>query len=43
MTQATSTSRTAPKGKLTDEDMDRMTAAELEAILPQADTSQRLY
>ena len=43
MTHATSTSRTAPKGKMTAEDMDKMTAAELEAILPHADISNRPY
>lgn len=42
-TQATSVSRTAPRGKFTDEELDNMTAAELEAILPHADTSNRLY
>jgi hypothetical protein len=41
-TQATGVSQTPPGGKLTPEDMDRMTAAELEAILPWADTSNRL-
>ena len=43
MTQATGVSQAAPKGKLTAEDMDKMSAAELEAILPHADTSERLY
>jgi hypothetical protein len=41
-TQATG-SMSQTKRKLSDEDMDRMSAAELEAILPHADTSQRLY
>ena len=43
MTQATGASQSAPKGKFTDDDLDRMTAAELEAILPHADTSNRPY
>ena len=43
MTQTTGASQSAPKGKFTDDDLDRMTAAELEAILPHADTSNRLY
>jgi len=42
-TQATATSQVPSRGKLTDEEMDKMSAAELEAILPHADTSQRLY
>ena len=42
-TQATGASQSAPKSKLTPEDMDRMSVAELEAILPHADTSQRPY
>ena len=42
-TQATGMSQSAPKGKLTPEDMDKMTATELEAVLPWADTSGRLY
>jgi hypothetical protein len=43
MTQATGVSQAPPKGKLTPEDMDKMSVAELEAILPHADTSNRLY
>ena len=43
MTQATGVSQAPPKGKLTPEDMDKMSVAELEAILPHADISQRLY
>jgi hypothetical protein len=42
-TQATGVSQSPPKGKFTEEDMDKMSAAELAAILPHADTSQRLY
>jgi hypothetical protein len=42
-TQATGASQAAPKSRLTPEDMDKMTAAELEAILPHADISNRLY
>jgi hypothetical protein len=42
-TQATGMSQSAPKGKLTPEDMDKMTTKELEAVLPWADTSNRLY
>lgn len=42
-TQATGVSQAPPKGKLTPEDMDRMSAAELEQILPWADTSNRPY
>lgn len=43
MTQATGASQAAPKSKLAPEELDRMSAADLEAILPHADTSQRLY
>ena len=43
MTQATGASQAPPKGKFTEEDMERMSVAELEAILPHADTSNRLY
>jgi hypothetical protein len=43
MTQATGVSQSTPKGKITPEEMDKMSVAELEAILPHADTSQRLY
>jgi hypothetical protein len=43
MTQATGASQSAPKGRLTSEDMDKLSSQELEAILPHADTSQRLY
>ena len=43
MTQTTSASQAAPKGRITEEDMEKMSAAELEAILPHADTSNRLY
>ena len=43
MTQTTGVSQQAPKGKLTEEDMAMMSVAELEAILPHADTSNRLY
>jgi len=42
MTQATSASQAAPKSRLTEEDMDKMSAAELEAVLPWADVSHRL-
>jgi len=42
-TQATGASQSAPKSKLTPEDMDKMSVAELEAILPHADTSNRPY
>ena len=42
MTQATSVSQAAPKSRITDEDMDKMSAKELEAILPWADVSHRL-
>lgn len=41
-TQATG-AMSKPQRKLSDEDMDKMTAAELEAILPWADTSNRPY
>jgi hypothetical protein len=41
-TQATG-AMSQPKRKLTEEDMDNMTAAELEKVLPWADTSNRLY
>ena len=43
MTQATSASQAAPKPRLTDEDMAKMTVAEMEAVLPWADISQRPY
>jgi len=43
MTQTTSVSQSAPKGRLTEEDMEKMTASELEAILPHANISERLY
>jgi hypothetical protein len=43
MTQATGASMNAPRGKPTPEEMDKMSAAELEAILPHADTSNRPY
>lgn len=42
-TQATGASQAAPKSRLTPEEMDKMTAAELEAILPHADISHRPY
>ena len=42
-TQATGASQAAPKGRLTPEDMDNMTAAEMEAVIPHADISDRLY
>jgi len=42
-TQATGASQAAPKSRLTPEEMDNMTAAELEAILPHADISNRPY
>jgi hypothetical protein len=42
-TQATGASQAAPKGRLTPEDMDKMSVEELESVLPWADTSQRLY
>jgi len=42
-TQATGVSQSSPKTRLTPEDMDKMTAAELEAILPHADISNRPY
>jgi len=42
MTRTTSVSQAAPKSRITDEDMEKMTASELEAILPWADTSNRL-
>jgi hypothetical protein len=42
-TQATGVSQSPPKGKFTEEDMDKMSAAELAAILPHADTSNRPY
>mgnify|MGYP001561981439 FL=1 len=43
MTQATSASQAAPKARFTAEEMDNMSVAELEAILPHADISNRLY
>jgi hypothetical protein len=43
MTQATGASQAAPKTGFTPEEMDRMSAEELEAILPHADISHRLY
>lgn len=43
MTQATGQSKVSPREKLTLEDMDNMSAQELEAILPHADVSNRLY
>lgn len=43
MTQATSVSQAPPKGKLTLEDMRSMSVKELEAVLPHADLSNRLY
>lgn len=42
-TQAAGVSKAAPKGKLTPEDMENMTVAEMEAILPHADVSNRPY
>ena len=42
-TQATGASQSAPAGKLTPEDMDKMTASELEKVLPWADISNRPY
>lgn len=42
-TQATGASQAAPKSRLTSEDMDNMSVAELEAILPHADISNRPY
>lgn len=42
MTQATG-AQSAPKRKFTDEELDKMSAAEMEAILPHADTSHRPY
>ncbi len=42
MTQATSASQATPKSGLTEADMDKMTAAELEQVLPWADISHRL-
>ena len=42
-TQATGVSQAPPKGKLTEEDMDKMSAEELAAVLPWADTSNRPY
>jgi hypothetical protein len=43
MTQATGASQSAPKSRITPEDMDSMSADELRAILPITDTSNRLY
>ena len=40
MTQATGVSQSAPKGKITAEDMQNMSVAELEAILPKANISR---
>ena len=42
-TQATGASQSAPAGKLSPEDMDKMTASELEKVLPWADISNRPY
>lgn len=42
MTQATGASQSSPKGGLTLEDTDNMTAADMEKILPWADVSHRL-
>lgn len=42
MTQATGV-QSAPNRKFTAEELDKMSSAELEAILPHADTSNRLY
>ena len=42
-TQATGVSQSPPKGKFTEEDMEKMSADELAAILPWADTSSRPY
>lgn len=42
MTQSTG-AQSAPKKSFSAEDMDNMSAAEMEAVLPHADTSQRLY
>lgn len=42
MTQATG-AQSAPKRKFSEEEKDKMSAEELEAILPHADTSHRLY
>ncbi len=42
MTRTTSASQAAPKSSLTEEDMDKMTATELEQVLPWADISHRL-
>jgi hypothetical protein len=43
MTQSTGVSQTPAKGKFTEADMEKMSVAELEAILPHADTSERMY
>ena len=43
MTQSTGVSQTPSKGRFTEADMEKMSAAELEAILPHADTSERMY
>lgn len=40
MTQATGVSQSAPKGKITAEDLQNMSVAELEAILPKANISR---
>jgi len=42
MTQATG-AQSAPKKSFTPEEMDKMSASELEAVLPHADVSNRLY
>ena len=41
MTQATNASQAAPKSRVTLEDLDKMTVAEMEAVLPWADISNR--
>jgi hypothetical protein len=43
LTQATSASQTAPRGRITEDDLANMSAAEMEAILPHADMSNRLH